>query len=803
MNAILNPAQQEVVEHGLLDSGFSCILQMPTGSGKTWLAALAIRKSLEAGHRAVYLSPLRALAEELATRWSLEFAGFEVGIFTGDYGSRGRDIPTPYNDSDLLIMTPERLDACTRHWRSHWSWIPKVDLVVVDEIHLLGDSHRGARLEGAISRLRRLNPFVRILGLSATLGNRGELADWLEGVEFGSSWRAVPLEWRIERFRKAQEKPDLLCREAAHTHRNGMQSLVFVQSRRRCESLAKHLRSQGIAADFHHAGLLHSKRRSIEEAFRRNETPVLVATGTLEMGLNLPARQVVLYDLQGYEDGGFCPLATNTVWQRAGRAGRQGLDSEGEVVLFASAWDKQADSYRNGKFERIVSGFRDRSAFEEQVLVEIQSGMGRTAPQLQRIFSTSLASRQRIPLPVEASIESMKEAGIVDLHPETFDYRVTPLGRVAIRQMLSPATVLKLRDFLESVPQPTFFDLLVGASCTIDCEPVLAVDFEELETLADSLATCRSRIFAKDAGIPHPAEGKRLLAALKTAAVLIDWTSRGDAEGIAEDFNCYAFEVVRLRESMDRIITAMDAIQRLLEKRPETDETQPTEKSEQLQRIDLLRQMVLNGLDTESASLSFVDGIGSAWARKLIGAGIPTLQKLSETEPHRLVSLGGVSSNRAEKWIQQAGDLKHSGTVSDAPADFISVRPSFPNLNLDPYRLRRAADLHTSREGTDQWVVRGGLEPHRVMISHKVGMGKTGNFLNAVLDLAQSSASEPTEIRMHLSCDCPDHAKGHVCKHILAIRLSQGDPEVVSAMETVREACSSNYLDLLQLWFSK
>jgi helicase len=393
--------------------------------------------------------------------------------------------------------------------------------------------------------------------------------------------------------------------------------------------------------------------------------------------------------------------------------------------------------------------------------------------------------------------------GMVDTHPDTSDFRVTPLGRVAIRQMLSPSTVLQLRDFLTSLEDPTFFDLLVGAGCTVDCEPILAVDFEELENLADALATRHSRLFATNSSIQPPASGKRLLSALKTSAMLLQWTEQGDAETVAEDFNCYAFEVVRLRESIDRILTAMGAIQRLLEKRPETDETQPTEKSEQLQRIDLLRQMVLNGLDAESASLSFVDGIGSAWARKLIGADIPTLQKLSETEPHRLVSLGGVSSNRAEKWIQQAGDLKHSGTVSDAPADFISVRPSFPNLNLDPYRLRRAADLHTYREGTDQWVVRGGLEPHRVMITNRVGAGKTGDFLNAVLDKVQSSTNTPTEISIHLSCDCADHAKGNLCKHILAIRLSEGDPEVSRAVETVREACSSNYLDLLQLWFSK
>jgi predicted flap endonuclease-1-like 5' DNA nuclease len=239
---------------------------------------------------------------------------------------------------------------------------------------------------------------------------------------------------------------------------------------------------------------------------------------------------------------------------------------------------------------------------------------------------------------------------------------------------------------------------------------------------------------------------------------------------------------------MDRILTAMGAIQRLLEKRPETDETQPTEKSEQLQRIDLLRQMVLNGLDAESASLSFVDGIGSAWARKLIGAGIPTLQKLSETTPQHLASLGGVSIERAGKWITQAGDLKDSGTVSDAPADFISVRPSFPHLNLDPYRLRRAADLRVVVLDEAHWQVTGGLEPH--MVSKKstcIGLTST--------PMPQQASP--------LSCDCPDHAKGHVCKHIIAIRLSLGDPEVVSAVETVQEACSSNYLDLLQLWFSK
>ena len=132
---------------------------------------------------------MKALAEELSNEWTQEFSDIEVGIFTGDYGSQRRKYPVSFEDAQLLVMTPERLDACIRKWRSHWKWIPEVDWLVVDEVHLLGDTNRGGRLEGTLSRIRRLNPFCRVLGLSATLGNRSELADWIGGVEFKHEWR--------------------------------------------------------------------------------------------------------------------------------------------------------------------------------------------------------------------------------------------------------------------------------------------------------------------------------------------------------------------------------------------------------------------------------------------------------------------------------------------------------------------------------------------------------------------------------------------------------------------------------------
>ena len=208
----LNPAQTEVVARGLLTSGFNCVLQMPTGAGKTWLAEQAIAATLKSGARAIYVTPLRALANELVERWRQRFKDVEVGVFTGEYGQR-QAFPVPFEQARLLVMTPERLDACTRHWRSHWGWFPQVSLLVVDELHLLGDPGRGPRLEGALMRASRLNPFLQIIGLSATLGNRAELADWLGGVHYGSEWRPIPIEWRLAPYQRATDKPRILREE--------------------------------------------------------------------------------------------------------------------------------------------------------------------------------------------------------------------------------------------------------------------------------------------------------------------------------------------------------------------------------------------------------------------------------------------------------------------------------------------------------------------------------------------------------------------------------------------------------------
>jgi helicase len=786
----LNPAQKEVMDRGFLSSGFNCVLQMPTGSGKTWLAEQAIFSTLHSGRRAIYLTPLRALANELLERWQTTFCGFEVGVFTGEYGQR-HAYPVPFEKARLLIMTPERLDACTRHWRSHWAWLPEVDLLVVDELHLLGDRGRGARLEGALLRVRRLNPFLQILGLSATLGNRVQLADWLHGVDFVSEWRPIPITWRCVRYQRATDKPRILHEVVCGCLSSGGQSLVFVQSRRRAETLARELMESGVAAGHHHAGLDSDHRRRIEGEYRAGVLRVLVSTGTLEMGLNLPARQVVLYDLQSFDGTDFVPLPTNTVWQRAGRAGRRGLDATGEVVLVAPSWDRTADRYAQGQFEPIISGLSDEQALAEQVLAEVSSGLARTQGQLDRVLQMSLAAHQRTLPPIHKTVREMVSAGMLvessDDGPHAVPaLKATRLGRIAVRQMLAPSTVTSIARWVRPspggiTPSLTFLDLLLVCAATKDCEPLVPVDFEELEELGASLGKEYSRLVAgKHDAVVQQFEppSRRMLALLKTALIVRAWTREGNADSVADRFGCYAFEVRRLSECFDRLLTAAIAVAT-----PDKIEGEETisaavgelwdEDPPLLERLKALRAMVALGLDELTVTLTYIQGIGATTARRLRDAGVTDIEELALVESPDGLHIRGVSRDRLARWISEAGQmirkrsalcLKESGPTLNIP-----VR-SWPS-EVDQYRLRRAIDLRVQEKG-DGFLVTGGLEPHRVRRA-------TDAF----------------------RCDCADSKNVQNCKHVLAVRLGQHDPALTVLVDQLKSAPVSGGLDLYQLWF--
>lgn len=770
----LFPPQQEVLDYGFLVTGFNCLLNMATGSGKTYLAEMAIASCLAAGYRAVYVTPLRALAEEKWRAWRDRFSE-PVGIFTGDYLADGTNrFPVSYQEARLMIMTPERLDAVLRHWRSHWHWIPDVDLVVIDEFHLVGDPGRGPRLEGSITRLRRTNPFARILGLSATMSNVEQLADWLDGVYYSSTWRQVPLNLRVVRYRSANEKLPKLITEVRSCVDQGGYSLIFVNSRSRAQQVAAALCQAGIRSQHHHAGLDPEARRSIENSFRNGELQALVATSTLEMGLNLPARQVIVFDYYTFNGYTFCPLSVTSFMQRAGRAGRPGLDSRGEAILFAPTWAGNLKNYLEGRCEPVLSGLTASRSLAEQILIEVFAGYSLTRTDLEEGFLPLTLLKLQHPNATTTTVVNQLIAAdmLEERRPDEGDQprclRVTPLGKLSVKLMLSPATVRLIRDLQPCDEHATPFDLLFIACLTEDCQPVLPANFEDLDALSAMLEDEPSSILelslqelrrrSPEVGYPL-----RVLAAIKMACLCLGLIRGQDPEALAEQGHVYVADLTMLQESVVRILDGMAAVYGLLTRHREDDESTPEEADPPLlvRQCREVAQMLRYRLDEEGVTLTRIPGVGGSTARQLIAYGYRSLQDVALADPARLLSIPGIGKVKAHRIVTGAleaikrEDLPVFATPTQSPRSGIRPRTT----KICPYRLRRSLELNVRPGPGERFYVTGGTE------GHEVRRTKDG-FL----------------------CDCPDFTtRQQPCKHILAVRRTLGDREITRLTNLLRE----------------
>ena len=172
-----NKMQEETFEPVWLDDE-NIILAAPTNSGKTAIAEMSILKSLLLEKKAIYLSPLRSLGYEKEDEWKKTFGayGWKVEAVTGetDYSFQKLE------NADIILTTVEKLDSLSRKQTGN-DFLKETGVVVVDEIHLLNDPERGGTLEAVLMHLKTLskNSSLRIIGLSATLPNCEEVAEWL------------------------------------------------------------------------------------------------------------------------------------------------------------------------------------------------------------------------------------------------------------------------------------------------------------------------------------------------------------------------------------------------------------------------------------------------------------------------------------------------------------------------------------------------------------------------------------------------------------------------------------------------
>ncbi|MFB6268632.1 MAG: ATP-dependent DNA helicase [Halobacterium sp.] len=436
----LYPPQAAAVEAGVAD-GESLVASVPTASGKTLIAELAMLSAVERGGKALYIVPLRALAGEKASEFEqFEQFGLSVGVSTGNYEDDGSRLA----DNDVIVATSEKVDSLVRNGAG---WIDDLACVVADEVHLVDDEHRGPTLEVTLAKLRQRVHDLQVVALSATVGNADEIADWLDAELVDSTWRPIDLRTGVH-YGQAVHYDDGTQEELStgrsdsqtaaivdDTLQDGGSTLVFVNSRRNAEAAARRLadvteggidaddrqRLQSVAdeirgvsdtetsddladavekgAAFHHAGLAREHRELVEDAFRDRAIKVVAATPTLAAGVNTPSRRVVVRDWQRYDGtaGGMQPLSVLEVHQMFGRAGRPGRDPYGEAVLLANSHDELEelfDRYIYADPEPVRSKLAAEPALRTHVLAAIATGFTTTEDALHEFLGETLYATQ-------------------------------------------------------------------------------------------------------------------------------------------------------------------------------------------------------------------------------------------------------------------------------------------------------------------------------------------------------------------------------------------------------------------------
>jgi helicase len=490
------PPQLEALQHGLLN-GSSIVVSAPTASGKTLIGEIALVNAVLNGFKGIYTSPLKALAYEKFNEFKIwEKYGVKITISMGDYEVTDEEL-TRLENYDIIVSTYERLDSIMRR---NPSWMKKIGVVVIDELHMIGDENRGHIVEMIAMRAKSMG--IQIIGLSATIGNSEEIAQWLGAKLVKSNWRPVKLYefityslggskgWIIHIPKDFTDTDidipkivnDITEYWILKAVREGFNVLEFKYSRKAVEELAaryssilcnnlsnndkeqlnlllKELRERiadfeyeklspliKCGASYHHAGLTPEARRFVEEAFRDRLIKYIAATPTLAMGVNLPAR-IVIINTKFFNGKNMVRIPVIEYRQLAGRAGRPQYDPYGIVIVAKDAKSQnEAMYYIRGNPESLQSVLWSNEALRRHILAVIVSGEANTLSKLLMFFSNSFATskmnRTIIESKIEKTVALLEELNMISSKSidEEIIFIPSKLGVVTSRLYVDPIT---------------------------------------------------------------------------------------------------------------------------------------------------------------------------------------------------------------------------------------------------------------------------------------------------------------------------------------------------------------------------
>ena len=319
----LRPLQEEAISP-VLDGG-NALLLAPTAGGKTEAAIFPLLSRMLSedwrGIGVVYVCPIKALLNNLHVRLE-HYAGLlgrRVALWHGDVGTaeRRRIVREP---PDILLTTPESLEVMLIFRQAEREALfGGLQAVVVDEIHAFAGDDRGWHLLSVLERIKRIaGRDIQRIGLSATIGNPDELLVWLAGSSEGDRHVVAPsamgdpadVDARLDFVGSLKNAAIVI-----HRLHRGEKRLVFCDSRSRVERLATELRQLGVRTFVSHSSLGVDERRQAERAFAEGEDCVIVATSTLELGIDVgDLDRVIQID---------APTTVASFLQRLGRTGRR------------------------------------------------------------------------------------------------------------------------------------------------------------------------------------------------------------------------------------------------------------------------------------------------------------------------------------------------------------------------------------------------------------------------------------------------------------------------------------------------
>ncbi|BGP46261.1 ATP-dependent DNA helicase MER3 [Rhodotorula kratochvilovae] len=741
-------AVQSVCFDTVYHSDENIVISAPTGAGKTVLFELAILRLFTNAPsnkaKVLCMAPTKSLCSERTLDWKRKFEqalGWTVQELTGDSEtstSAWRD----FANARIIVTTPEKWDAMTRKWHDHGTTLGQLRLFCVDEVHTVGADVRGAVLEVVVSRMKTLGTSTRFVAVSATVPNIHDVAEWLgtgavgepehepaKVFQFGDEFRPCKLQKVVIGYPKNGNDfafangLNFKLYELVKQYSSGKPVLVFCNTRKGClqaaEALAKdykqalssssaraslawpkparseyktsdkHLAAlleNGIAT--HHAGMDANDRRLVERLFIDGIISIVCSTSTLAVGVNLPARMVIIRGTKAFIDGQNKDYNDLEILQMIGRAGRPQYDNIGiACVMTEKALESKYSNLVNA--QNMLESCLHKSLTEHvnseitlRTITDVQSGLHwlrstflyvriTKNPAHYAIGPGKTSPETRLEEICLEAIKELVDSGVVDRRED--ELSATQFGDIMSKFYMSHKTFLALKDLPQKSSMRTILETLAAST------EFSSFRFRQGE---------KSVLQKYNKNLKFPAE--KVSSTADRVMILIQLVLDGIPGSEIKNDNINPMLDVRA------IFSAAVRIAKCM-----VDLAVEREDGAIRTMLELLRSLNGKCWDSSSFVLRQLEGIGEKSYKILVSNGIKGFDDVRECEPNRLEVLLNRKPPYGRKLIAQAKSLpQFEVSITDSNEQVLDGRSGVQvELSVD-LRLALTKPLPAVKKGT-------------------------------------------------------------------------------------------------------